>query len=310
MWDRGFKMISETFLSSNNMSKVRVYIYDECPMDEIKGILQISHGMCEYLDRYKDFIEFMVANGFIVCGHDHIGHGQSVIDNSELGFFNNKNGFDNLVDDLITVRGKICEKYKDKSVYLLAHSMGSLIGRIALSETVYNGAIVSATADKKLGLGFGSFLSWVISKTHPNKYRSKLLNKLVFLGFNKTYNERRNKFDWLSRDNQVTDKYKDDPKCNFIFTASAFNDLINLTILANKDSVINANKTPLLFLAGADDPVGNYSKGVLNVARRYKKASKVDYKIYEMARHEILNEVNKEEVYNDILGFITSCNNY
>lgn len=308
MWNRGFKMIRETFRSSNNISKVQVYIYDECPEDDIKGILQISHGMCEYLERYKDFIAFMNKNGFIVCGHDHIGHGQSVVENNELGFFNYKDGFDNLVDDLIIIKQGLSERYKDKPIYLLGHSMGSLIARIALSETVYDGAIISATADKKLGLDFGIFLSAFISKIRGIKYRSKLLNKLVFKGFNKTYALRRNEFDWLSRDNEITDRYKAEPKCNFIFTASAFNDLFKLTILANTQGIIDANKTPLLFLAGTDDPVGNYSKGVLKVIKKYEKNTSVRYKFYELARHEILNEINKDEVYKDILSFIISCN--
>lgn len=302
-------MIRETFRSSNNISKVQVYIYDECAEDDIKGILQISHGMCEYLDRYKSFIDFMGENGFIVCGHDHIGHGQSITNNDELGFFNNKDGFDNLIDDLIKVKNIILQKYKDKPIYLLGHSMGSLIARVALSETVYDGAVISATADEKLGLRFGLLLSFLISKIRGAKYRSEFLNKLVFKGFNKTYDKRRNEFDWLSRENEITDEYKRDLKCNFIFTVSAFNDLFNLTILANKKPFINANKTPLLFLAGADDPVGNYSKGVLNVIKKYEKNSIVSHKIYENSRHEILNEINKEEVYEDILEFITSCNN-
>lgn len=302
-------MISETFRSSNNISKVQLYIYDECNTDYIKGILQISHGMCEYLDRYKNFIDFMNENGFIVCGHDHIGHGQSVTNDNELGFLSDKDGFDNLVDDLIKVKQILSEKYKGKPIYLLGHSMGSLIARIALSENVYDGAIISATADIKFGLGIGMCLSSFISKIRSTKYRSKLLDKLVFRGFNKTYDERRNEFDWLSRDNDITDKYKNDPKCNFIFTVSAFNDLFNLTELANKNSIIEANKTPLLFLAGEDDPVGNYSKGVVNVIKKYEQNSSVCYKIYDGARHEILNEINKEEVYSDILNFIISCNN-
>ena len=240
------------------------------PDFQAQGIVQISHGMCEYIDRYAGFAEFLTENGFIVCANNHLGHGASAASQKQLGYFAKRGGEKFLVDDLHTLTNMMKIKYPDLPILLFGHSMGSFIAR-----------------------------------NYVTKY-GKELSAVIFCG---TSGARRTKFDWLSRDEKVVDQYLADPYCDFTFTASAFEDLFTLLLQCSDPEWFSTypKTLPTLLISGDMDPVGDYGKGVSYVYKTLISAGVRDVrmKLYEGARHELLNEINRQEVYEDILQWIS-----
>lgn len=277
---------------------------------DIHGIIQISHGMCEYFSRYTHFAKYLCSLGFIVCGCDHLGHGASVPPAGERGFFAHKDGWKALVADQNTLTDIMQQRYPDLPYFLLGHSMGSLIARLYLPTYGHklNGCILSGTSGPNPLCGFGIRLAGSVVHSKGPMYRSAILNKLVFGKNNAKIEQPQTKFDWLSRDNAVVRLYQSDEKCNFIFTASGFRDLFRLIQKANSPSCFKhtPKELPLFFLSGDKDPISDYGEGVKKVASLYKRAGVCDIEIvfYKNGRHEMLNETNKAEVYGDILRWI------
>lgn len=298
----------KTFSSSNSTDTITYYIY--APIEKIRGILQISHGMCEYIERYEDFIKFLTSNGILVCGNDHLGHGFSVRNDDNLGYFAKRNGFNFLVEDLHTTTLKIKEMYPDIPFYLLGHSMGSFITRnyIAKYGNEINGVIISGTSSGNSFTGAGIFFAKMIAFFKGNKYRSLFLNNLLFENYNRKYKNSTSKFDWLSKDKNIVNQYEKDSHCNFIFTVSGFKDLLKLlnSVSASQWYKKVPKDLPILLVSGDMDPVGNYGKGVKSVFRKLKsnKLEDLHIKLYPDDRHEILNEIDKNQVYNDILKWL------
>lgn len=297
-----------TFKSNNNNDTITYYIYT--PVEKIRGILQISHGMCEYIERYEDFIGFLTSNGILVCGNDHLGHGNSISGENSLGYFSKRKGYKSLVEDLHTTTLKVKEMYPDVPFYLLGHSMGSFVARNYITKygDDINGIIISGTSAGNIFSGAGIFFSQITKLFKGAKYRSRFLNNLLFNNYNKKYENTTSTFDWLSKDKDIVNKYENDPHCNFIFTASGFEDLIKLTnSVSTGDWYKNVPKDlPILLVSGDMDPVGNYGKGVNKVFKRLKshKVEDIQIKLYPSDRHEILNETDKAQVYSDILKWI------
>lgn len=297
-----------TFKSSNGRTDVTYYIYK--PLNPPKAILQISHGMCEYIERYEDFIEFMTRQDILVCGNDHIGHKNSVASKQDLGYFAPKDGWTYLPKDLAKLTTIMKEEYKALPIFLFGHSMGSFVARAYIAEygDLINGAIICGTAGTNPILGLGTFLISMVRTFKGERYRSKFLDNLMFGSYNKKYEKVRTTKDWLTKDEAIVDKYLKDEHCMFIFTTSAFYDLSKLLGYVSSDAWYNAvpKKLPLYLMSGSMDPVGEYSKGVLEVKKRLEaqKLSDFSCKLYQDYRHEVLNEIGKEEAYNDILSFI------
>ena len=297
-----------TFKSSNGQTDVTYFIYK--PLNPPKAILQISHGMCEYVERYNHFIDFLTSQDILVCGNDHIGHKNSVNSKEDLGYFAPKDGWTFLPKDLAKLTHIMKEEYKDLPIFLFGHSMGSFIARayIAKYGNLINGAIICGTAGSNPILGLGSFLISIVKAFKGERYRSKFLDNIMFGSYNKKYENVRTTKDWLTKDEAIVDKYLNDEYCTFIFTTSAFKDLSLLLGYVSSDSWYNAipKNLPLYLISGSMDPVGNWSKGVIEVKNRLEaqKLSDFSYKLYPDYRHEILNEVGKEEAYDDILNFI------
>lgn len=298
------------YLSYNGKNMINAVIY--IPNCKPKGIIQISHGMCEYINRYDDFMKYMVNEGFIISGNDHLGHGDSSEKNM-YGFFGDDKGYINLVEDLhiLTVMVKQNFGY-DLPYFLLGHSMGSFIARLYLSKysSDLSGAIICGTAGPNPMTKLGILASNITKKIKGNMYRSHLLDKMAFGSFNKTIQNKNSDKDWISRNQQIVNKYISDSKCMFTFTAAGFNDLMTLATLANKNTWFKElNKDlPIFMIAGDDDPVGNYGK---TVKKAYDKLVKygqkeIELKLYPGARHEILNEINNKEVYADVVMWINA----
>ena len=273
-----------------------------------KGVVQIVHGMCEYKERYEDFIDYLTQNGYIVFAHDHRGHGGSVTANENLGYFGDKKG-EAIVDDAALVTDEIRRLYPGLSVTLFGHSMGSLVVRAYIQkyEEKIDKLIVCGSPSKNSLAGFGLMLNGVISAFRGKKYRSRLMaNASTGGGNDKFPGEGKNA--WLTRDKTVVEKYNADEKCNFVFSCNGFSNLLHLVKNAYKKKKYPAKHSdlPIFFMAGADDPVIGSEKKWLAAQQFLRDVGykNVTGKLYPKMRHEILNELGKEEVYADALAFI------
>ncbi len=273
-----------------------------------KGVVQIVHGMCEYKERYEGFIDYLTQNGYIVFAHDHRGHGGSVTANENLGYFGDKKG-EAIVDDAALVTDEIRRLYPGLSVTLFGHSMGSLVVRAYIQkyEEKIDKLIVCGSPSKNSLSGFGLMLNGVISAFRGKKYRSRLMaNASTGGGDDKFPGEGKNA--WLTRDKTVVEKYNADEKCNFVFSCNGFSNLLHLVKNAYKKKKYPAKHSdlPIFFMAGADDPVIGSEKKWLAAQQFLRDVGykNVTGKSYPKMRHEILNELGKEEVYADALAFI------
>ncbi len=273
-----------------------------------KGVVQIVHGMCEYKERYEGFIDYLTQNGYIVFAHDHRGHGGSVTANENLGYFGDKKG-EAIVDDAALVTDEIRRLYPGLSVTLFGHSMGSLVVRAYIQkyEEKIDKLIVCGSPSKNSLAGFGLMLNGVISAFRGKKYRSRLMaNASTGGGDDKFPGEDKNA--WLTRDKTVVEKYNADEKCNFVFSCNGFSNLLHLVKNAYKKKKYSAKHSdlPIFFMAGADDPVIGSEKKWLEAQQFLRDVGykNVTGKLYPKMRHEILNELGKEEVYADALAFI------
>ncbi len=302
--------IKETgsFKSSNGISKIAYYIYK--PLNPPKAVLQISHGMCEYIERYEDFIAFLTDHDILVCGNDHLGHKNSADSKEKLGYFAPVNGWKCLPRDLASMTRIIKKQYPDIPNFLLGHSMGSFVARVYIAKYSHliDGAIICGTSGSNPAIGTAKLIISFIKKVKGEFYRSKLINYLMFGAYNSKYGKARTTHDWITRDEVIVNNYLKDEYCTFIFTASAFYDLVMLLKVVSQKAWYNAipKNLPLYLISGDMDPVGNWGKGIQEVKMRLEKKNLEDFssKFYKDYRHEILNEIGKEVVYEDILNWI------
>lgn len=277
-----------------------------------RAVLQISHGMAEHIARYDDFAQFLNEHGIAVIGASHLGHGLTAKDEASLGFIARRNGWEHMVKDMQLVREYAEEKYPGVPYFLLGHSMGSFLARTYITKPFakgLSGAVISGTANQPGAVvSAGAFLGKILRLFQGKRHRSKALNALSFGAYNNAFKPTRTEFDWLSRNEENVDKYISDPFCGFCFTISAFGDLFDGLKYINKFKKIKKidKKLPCLFISGDKDPVGANGKGVKKVAERFAEAGIEDVrmKLYPDARHEVLNEINRSEVYGDVLSFI------
>lgn len=277
-----------------------------------KAVVHIFHGMAEHAERYEHFAHFLCKHHYIVYAHNHRGHGQSM-PKDDLGFFATKNGWNCVVEDAITVFEHSRTLHSDIPYFIFGHSMGSLIARnfAMLKGNEINGLIVCGTAPHPGLKGkIGLYVTEMLRIIFGAKAKSTMMNKLTFGDANKKFEPRYTDFDFLSRDRKEVNKYISDPLCGFICSNTFYHDLINGAMLVNTPN--NCEKIPsdlpILLISGESDPVGEYGKGVEKVYAMLKEShhTNVSLKLYENARHELLNELNKLDVYSDITKFLNS----
>ena len=278
------------------------------PDGEIKGLFQVVHGMQEYIGRYDRFMRDIASDGYIVFGHDHLGHGKTAADDSELGFIAHENGWQYLADDVNYFANVIRREYgKDLPYILFGHSMGSFVVRLTAEKyDDYDKLIVMGTGGPNPAAGAGLAVIKLIKATSGERHVSDTVEKLAFGSYNNRF-EGETAHDWLSVNRENIKKYEADKYCTFRFTVSAMQDLVTMNISCNSKrwfSMINKEK-PVLLVSGSDDPVGDYGKGVKTVCERLKEnGANVTMKLYDGLRHEILNEDSYGDVLKDILTFI------
>lgn len=284
---------------------VKTVVYCLKTKQEPLASILILHGMAEHHKRYDTFADYLVAQGFDVYIYNHRGHGTEKSIN-ELGFISPNNGHTLLINDGIDILNYIKEKGRCNKLFLLGHSMGSLVSRcIIQSYGQLHGVILSGTTyPPKLILRFGILLASIIKKTHGPQHPSKLIDQIIF--GSKPYKtiRKRTSFDWLTRNDSVVNNYINDPYCGFLCSASFYHDLMSLTLQASTSKLINKThkKLPIFLIAGETDPVGNMGREVNTLYDHYKKWNYKDItmKLYPECRHELLQELNAGEVMNDI----------
>lgn len=304
--------IHNTHSFPSHTGNTDIFVQTVEPADKnIKGIIQIVHGMAEHTDRYIEAAEFFADNGFAVIMHDHAGHGRSVKDDSMLGFFCEKDGYKRLVEDVKSVSELAKKLWEGKKIVLWGHSMGSFISRnyIAAFAGNVDGAVICGTSGKNPCAPAGMLIADIISKAKGPFYKSKFIDNLAFGSYNKKFDGDTG-FEWLSVNKENVQKYIADPKCGFMFTAAAFRDLFSVLNSVSGDKWYSdvPKSMRIRLIAGTDDPVGNYGKGVREVYEKLVATGheNVSIRLFDGLRHEIHNEDERFDVYRDIIDFAES----
>lgn len=299
------------FRSTSNVCDIRYVRY--IPDGEIKAILQIAHGMQEFIDRYDAFAEFMCSKGYLVTGNDHLGHGGSINSKDDLGFFAEKDGNKAVLNDIHELTLITKKEYPNLPYFLLGHSMGSFYARQYIGEfgMELDAAIIMGTGHQPLPVvkaGMTACRMFAMGKGW--RHRSRAVNAMAFGAYNKKFEPARTAEDWLTKDEKIVDWYINEPRCNYVFTLNGFyNMFVGISRLHDKTLLNNVPKDlPLFFVSGEDDPVGDFGKGVQAAIDSLKEVGvkNIDKKLYPTDRHEILNEFDKLDVYNDIYNWLES----
>lgn len=298
-----------TFPSSDGVHSVSALWWR--PEGRPRGVVQLVHGISEYIGRYAPFARFLAEQGFAVVGHDHLGHGRTAKDPSEYGWFGDRDGWKYVVKDVCALRQLAGEAYPGLPYFLMGHSMGSFVvrGYLIFWPGTVDGAILSGTGQEPpLTVAAGRTLSGLFARISGPRAHSKLLDTLSMGAYNKQFKPNRTGADWISRDTAVVDAYCADPMCRFLPTVSMFHDMmVGLQLLAKRENLQKMDPdTPVYFFAGDKDPVGSSGKGVRKVAGWFRDVGVKDVTVtlYPEGRHEMLNELNKDQVFQDVLDWL------
>lgn len=282
------------------------------PDGKIRGFFHVVHGMTEYIARYNRFMKDLAKEGYLCFGYDHLGHGETVREESELGYIAKRDGWKLLVRDVKVFSDAVMAVYGKKGMpyYLMGHSMGSFIARLAAETYVHpDGLIIMGTGGPNPVAGAGLALIGGIKCVRGDKHISPLLDKVAFGSYNDRFGggSAEDPNPWLTTDASVRERYNRDPLCTFKFTVSAMGDLIKLTKNANRGAWYKklSVRIPILLVSGEEDPVGDYGNGVRMVEKKLKATQHdVECILYAGARHEILNDFTYDAVKRDILEFL------
>ncbi len=301
-------MKSTTFTFKDH-DGVEIFVYKWAPEGKAKAVLQIAHGMQEYAGRYARPAEVFTKAGYIVYANDERGHGKTAPSVDKQGFIG-PGGWQSVLKDLRQLTAIIKQENPGLPVFLLGHSWGSFMTQAYIQEAGgdLKGAILCGTDGKNPMVGIGVIIAKVIIKLKGADTQAKMLAKLAIEALNKPFKPGRTDKDWLSRDEAEVDKYIKDPYCGAPFPNSFFLEMI--LVQKNDWKKENEKKVPvtlpIFFIAGSDDPVGHQTKGIQALITRYQKNSVKDVtsKFYPGARHELFNETNREEVYQDVVAWL------
>ena len=297
------------FPSSTGRNRIRAR---KCiPEGQPRAIVQIAHGIAEHIERYDAFMAFLADNGFVAVGNDHLGHGKSIARPEEQGIFAEKDGWSYVVRDMDRLRDQMHAEYPDLPYIFFGHSMGSFLTRtyIILHPDKYDAVILSGTGHQGKPLILAGYAAaQLLVKCKGPAADGQALNDMAFGSYCKRIPKPRTPFDWLSRDPAAVDKYIADPLCGFVAKVSLYRDMMEgIKFLTTQKNADRMNKeAPVYFMSGAEDPVGDYGEGVERAYRSFCDAGLHDVfrRLYPGGRHEMLNEINKEQVMADILAWL------
>ena len=280
------------------------------PEGEAKAVVQIVHGIAEFVERYDNFANYLTGLGFVVVAEDHMGHGQSINGDGIQGYFHG--GWFTAIEDTMQLMNDTMAAYPGVPYVLFGHSMGSFMARTILCkypDCGISAAIICGTGWQPT-FALPALIKVVesICKKTGESNPSEKLQGMVFGSYNKKVEHPRTAYDWLTRDNKIVDAYIAHPLCGFTASCGLLRDMMKgFAYIQNREHLARMRKDlPVFFIAGGDDPVGNYGKGVHQTADAFRKAGMTDVsvRVYPLCRHEILNEINKEEIYEDVAQWI------
>lgn len=298
-----------TYPSADGKNTIYAEIYT--PKNKTaKGVVQLAHGMIDYTGRYRELADYLCSEGYVFAGNHHLGHGKSVAADEDFGFFANKGGLEYVIADMYSMNKYLREEFPALPLVLLGHSMGSFLSRLYVAEHPHTvrGLIIHGTGGKNPLVGMGLTLATLIKLIRGARHRSGLINSLAFGSYNSRFPKEEGENAWLTRDlptvaGRATDKFT-----SFKFTVSGYIDLFRALSRSNSGAWYSAypKDMPTLVISGDMDPVGGYGKGPDEVYRKLLRAgaSHVKLKIYEGARHELFNEINRQEVFEYLGGWL------
>lgn len=301
-------MRGDIWFDSHGVGKIHACRWS--PEGAPKAVVQILHGIAEFAERYEDFANYLTAQGFLVVAEDHMGHGQSINGEGIRGYFHG--GWFTAVEDSVQLLQDTQQEFPDIPYILFGHSMGSFMARtilckypdLRLDATIICGTGWQPTFALPALLKVVESVCKKTGETNPNEQ----LQGMVFGGYNKKVEHPRTAYDWLTRDAEIVDAYIAHPLCGFTASCGLLRDMMQGIYYIQQRKNLDAMRKylPVFFIAGGDDPVGSYGKGVCQAADAFRKAGmiNVSQRIYPLCRHEILNEINKEEVYEDVVQWI------
>lgn len=298
-----------TFPSKDGVHTVYAELYTPRTRSA-KGIIQLAHGMVDYVGRYEKLADYLTGEGYIFAGHHHLGHGKTVSRSEDFGIFSEQGGIDLLIADMHTMNKYLRETFPTLPLIVMGHSMGSFITRLYVEAHPHSmrGVIIHGTGGPNPLLPFGRALASLTSKVKGPRHRSRLITKLAFGSYNSRFPKSEGANAWLTRDVDRVAGRKEDKYTNFMFTVSGYSDLFNMIKTSNSQSWFAEypKDLPTLIISGDMDPVGNYGKGPDYVYKHLliSGCNRVDLKMYEGARHELFNETNSEEVFGDLVRWI------
>ncbi len=304
-------MRKEEFYFDSRDGVSRLHAVRYLPEAEPIAVLQIVHGMAEHVERYEEFAGFLTERGFLVTAEDHLGHGASVAAGRPYGYFCAQDPATVVVRDVHRLKKMTQEKFPGLPYVILGHSMGSFILRNYLCRygSGIQGAVIMGTGMQPGAvLCMGKALAGLQKIFLGDEHVSRLLNGIAFGSYNKKIPDARTESDWLSRNPENVDRYREDPLCGFCFTVNGFRTLFELISRIQKAENLEKipKDLPLFLVSGEEDPVGDYGKGVKRTMESLEKAGlrKLQCRLYPQDRHEILNETDRQQVMEDIYGWI------
>lgn len=303
-----YKEISFPSSDGKNTVHAELYIPEG---GEVRGVVQLSHGMIDYVGRYKGLAEYLTERGFVFAGGDHLGHGATAAVPEDFGYFAPRDGWRLVIDDLYKMNSILHERFTGLPVVLLGHSMGSFLARLYAEKypESITGIIIHGTAGKNPILPLGLALTRVMKLFLGERHRSAFIRSLADGGYNKSFDPAEGVGAWLTRDGSMVSGRGDDPKTSFGFTLSGYIDLFTMLGKCNSKKWFKnyPKQLPTLIMSGECDPVGDFGKGVRFVHGGLEKNGVCDLslKLYEGARHELFNETNRDEVFADIAVWLS-----
>lgn len=301
------RKIEKTIASNDAIHQLHVEIWEP---EKTIAIVEIVHGMVEYIDRYDEFATYLSEQGFYVIGCDLLGHGHNVRNNNEHGYFCEYDSSKILVKDIHSVMEYARSLNPNVPCFILGHSMGSFLSRRYIMDYPYiDGAIFSGTGSQPgIALGFAKALTAIIKRFKGDHYRPKIMQKLVLGSNNNRIPDALTPNDWLSRNQTNVEKYNRDPFCTFPFTVNGYNGLFSTIAYIQESRNIERipKDLPIMLISGSQDPIGAYEKGVIKVYNALKAhhVRNIMLKFYPEDRHEILNEIDRKDVYQDIYDWL------
>ena len=299
-----------TFLSADGVTQLHTVLW--LPEGEVRAVLQLVHGVAEYILRYEPLAAFLTEHGFAVVGHDHVGHGLSVAEGAPRLYFGPRGSWDRVVEDVRTLQTETHRKFPEAPYFILGHSMGSFLLRTYLARHpgTVDGAIIMGTAHMSAAALAAArlFVAWQIRKvgeTNP----SPTVMKLSFGTYNRKFAPNRTPYDWVTLSQTTVDAYVTDPMCGENPSIGLFREMLDgMAFMGQPENIRKMDADlPMLFLSGAMDPVGNCGRGVEQACRLFRQngMKQVSMKLYPQLRHEILNEDCREDIFRDILCWLT-----